>query len=86
MRPTMSPAMNTARIAKMSRPLMPTPTPPGVTSPSFMSASRRSPPAGVKLSCIALTEPFDVAVVEAAHSAEALGPNRDSLPSMFPPG
>ena len=25
-------------------------------------------------------------MVEVAHSAEALGPNRASLPSMFPPG
>jgi hypothetical protein len=37
-------------------------------------------------SCIALTEPFEAAVVAAAHSAESPMPKRASLPSMFPPG
>ena len=39
----------------------------------------------MKLSCIEFTEPLDVPVVVAAHSPEAAGPNRTSLPSMFPP-
>ena len=43
------------------------------------------PPSGVKLSCIELTEPLDVPVVDAAHRPEAAGPKRTSLPSMFPP-
>ena len=84
-RPTISPAMNTDRIAMMSRPLRPTPTPPGLTSPSIMWLSGTAPPSGVKLSCIELTEPFDVPVVDAAHSPDAAEPNRISLPSMFPP-
>ena len=32
------------------------------------------------------TEPFDVPVVDAHHAAEAVGPNRTSLPSALPPG
>ena len=39
----------------------------------------------MKLSCIELTEPFDVPVVDAAHRPDAAGPKRTSLPSMFPP-
>ena len=85
MRPTMSPAMNTERMAMISRPFRPTPTPPGLTSPSIMWLSGTAPPIGVKLSCIELTDPFDVPVVEAAQRPEAAGPNRTSLPSMFPP-
>ena len=77
--------MNTDRIAMISRPLRPTPTPPGLTSPSIMWLSATPPPSGVKLSCIELTEPFDVPVVDAAHRPDAAGPKRISLPSMFPP-
>ena len=33
-----------------------------------------------------LTEPLEVPVVLAAQMAEAVGPKRTSLPSMFPPG
>jgi hypothetical protein len=43
------------------------------------------PPSGVKLSCMALTEPLEAAVVVTAHSADADSPNRTSLPSMLPP-
>ena len=43
------------------------------------------PPSGVKLSCIELTDPFEVPVVDAAHKPDAAGPKRTSLPSMFPP-
>ena len=50
-----------------------------------MLTSGAVPPSGVKLSCAALTAPVDVPVVEAANSPEAAGPNRTSLPSMFPP-
>ena len=77
--------MNTDRMAMISRPLSPTPTPPGLTSPSIMWLSATPPPSGVKLSCIELTEPFDVPVVDAAHRPDAAGPKRISLPSMFPP-
>ncbi len=35
-----------------------------------MLSSRTSPPSGVKLSCIELTEPFEAAVVAVAQSAE----------------
>ena len=77
--------MNTERMAMISRPLRPTPTPPGLTSPSIMWLSGTPPPSGVKLSCIELTEPLDVPVVDAAQRPEAAGPKRTSLPSMFPP-
>ena len=43
------------------------------------------PPSGVNESCIALTEPFDAAVVAVAHSAELTMPQRVSLPSLLPP-
>ena len=49
-RPTMRPAMNTARMAKMSRPMMPTPTPPKTTSPSAMLSIAMPPASGVRLS------------------------------------
>ncbi len=35
---------------------------------------------------MALTEPFDVPVVDAAHMADAGVPKRMSLPSKLPPG
>src|SRR3982074_3968991 len=82
----MRPAMNTERRGSTSRPLSPTPTPPGLTSPSFMCTSGTMPPAGVKLSCMQLTEPLDVPVVDAAHRPHALGPVRTSFPSALPPG
>ena len=34
---------------------------------------------------MALTEPFDAAVVAVAQSAELASPKRTSLPSMLPP-
>ncbi len=43
------------------------------------------PPPGDIESCMQLTAPVEVPVVEAAHSAHEAGPNRTSLPSMFPP-
>ena len=43
------------------------------------------PATGLSESCIALTEPFEVCVVIDAHSADAVGPKRCSLPSMFGP-
>ncbi len=52
---------------------------------SIMSAIGTSPPSGWKLSCIALTEPLEVAVVIADQVAEATGPSRTSLPSRLPP-
>ena len=50
-----------------------------------MSHSGATPPSGVKLSCIALTEPLDAAVVAVAHRALCVIPKRVSLPSMLPP-
>ena len=41
------------------------------------------PPSGVKLSCIALTEPFEASVVATAHRLELAMPKRTSLPSML---
>ena len=84
-RPTISPAMNTARMALMSRPTSPTPVPPGDTSPSFMLTRGTMPPRGVKLSWAALTAPVEVPVVDAANRPDAAGPKRISLPSTLPP-
>ena len=78
--------MKTARSANTSSPFRPVPTPPGLTSPSFMLASVTSPPPGVKLSCIEFTEPLVDIVVDAPHKPDAAAPNLTSLPSMFPPG
>jgi hypothetical protein len=50
-----------------------------------MSHMGTSPPSGVKLSCMALTEPLEAAVVAVAHSALLVMPKRTSLPSMLPP-
>ena len=82
-RPTMSPAMNTVRMTKPSMPYKPQPTPPNTTSPSAINTMGTMPPIGVKLSCMALTEPFEAAVVNAAHSDESVTPKRVSLPSML---
>jgi len=84
-RPTISPAMNTATMAKASMPYRPEPTPPKITSPSCISHIGTMPPSGVNESCIALTEPFDAAVVAVAHNVELTMPKRVSLPSMLPP-
>ena len=42
------------------------------------------PVSGVKLSCMAFTEPFDVTVVVMPQYAEAAEPNRTSFPSILP--
>ena len=42
------------------------------------------PPIEVKLSCIALTEPLEAAVVAVAQSAEVPTPKRASFPSILP--
>ena len=78
--------MNTVRKTKISIPVSPTPRPPGEISPSFMLIIGIRPPIGVFESCIELTDPLEVAVVDAAHTADRAGPKRTSLPSMFPPG
>ena len=70
----------------ISRPLRPTPTPPGLTSPSIMWLSGTPPPSGVKLSCIELTEPLDVPVVEAAQSAGGGRSEADLLALHVPAG
>ena len=41
------------------------------------------PPSGVKLSCMALTEPLEAAVVATAQRLELAMPKRTSLPSML---
>ena len=46
-RPTISPAMKTARMAKISIPYSPEPTPPKTTSPSCMMNIGTAPPSGV---------------------------------------
>ncbi len=82
-RPTISPAMKTVSRTKTRIPYMPAPTPPKITSPSWMFTSGTSPPSGVKLSCIAFTAPQEASVVTVANSAEAATPNRVSFPSML---
>ena len=52
-------------------------------SPSWIISIGISPPSGVKLSCMALTEPFEAAVVATAHRLELAMPKRTSLPSML---
>ncbi len=47
-----------------------------------MSTSVTRPLNGANESCIALTEPLEVCVVNAAHNAEASAPMRTSLPSI----
>ncbi len=76
------PAMKTATMTKISMLMKPTPTPPKMLL-SHMPTSGISPPRGVSESCIALTDPFDVAVVITAHSADSPAPKRTSLPSMI---
>ncbi len=66
-------------------PYSPEPTPPKITSPSWISHSGTRPPSGVNESCIELTEPLDAAVVVVAHNAELTTPKRVSLPSMLAP-
>ncbi len=85
-RPTIKPAIKTAMMAKTSMPYNPLPTPPKITSPSWISHIGTSPPNGVNESCMALTLPFEAAVVAEAHNAESATPKRASLPSMLPPG
>jgi hypothetical protein len=46
-RPTMSPATNTAMIAMTRMPYKPAPTPPGAISPSIMFSIAIPPPSGL---------------------------------------
>src|SRR5690606_37719139 len=47
-----------------------------------MSLIVTRPVRGASESCMALTEPLDVCVVNAAHKAEGSAPKRTSLPSI----
>ena len=62
---------------------MPTPTPPKVAL-SHMPAIGIRPVSGLRLSCIAPTEPFEVEVVSTAQSGPVVAPRRSSLPSRLP--
>ncbi len=84
-RPTMSPATNTATTTNSSIPYSPEPTPPGATSPRLISVSVTAPPPPVSASCPPLTAPDDVPVVAAAKAAVAAAPKRTSLSAMLPP-
>ena len=77
--------MNTATTANASMPYRPEPTPPKITSPSWISHIGTRPPSGVNESCIALTAPYEAAVVRVPNSADSTMPKRVSLPSMLPP-
>ena len=61
----------------------PTPTPPQMQL-SHIPVSGTSPASGLRLSCMQLTEPFEVFVVSAAQVAAAEVPKRSSFPSRFP--
>jgi hypothetical protein len=83
-RPIISPAMNTARMA----------TPACRTGRADAAEhhlaqlhqhQRHGAAQRGEESCMALTAPQDAAVVTVANSAEALMPKRTSLPSMLPP-
>ncbi len=67
----------------MIMPYRPEPTPPKITSPSWISHIGTRPPRGVNESCIAFTEPLEAAVVAVAQIAELAMPKRSSLPSML---
>ena len=84
-RPTIRPAMKTARMAYISIPYRPAPTPPKITSPVMMFAIGTRPPSGVNESCMELTAPQEASVVTVANRAERAMPKRISLPSMLPP-
>ena len=77
--------MNTARMAKISMPYRPEPTPPNTTSPSCIRKVGTRPPMGVKESCMALTAPQEAEVVTAMNKEVSMMPKRASLPSILPP-
>ena len=85
-RPTISPPMNTAMMAKARIVYMPAPAPPGETSPSIMLVSRPMPPIGVNESFEPVTEPVEVCTEPMSNSVVGATPNRVSLPSMLPLG
>src|ERR1017187_5627173 len=78
-RPTISPAMNTARMANKSMPYNPDPTPPKTTSPNSMLTIGTRPPSGVRLSCALLTAPQLASVVTTDASCGAVNNAHDSL-------
>src|SRR6516162_11541727 len=83
-RPTINPATNTVTMARIRRPYIPAPMPPGATSPSEMSSSAIPPPNGVSESWKQFTEPVEVTVVDAANIEQPDGPNLVSTPSYVP--
>ena len=78
-RPTMRPAMKTESRTKTSMPYRPAPTPPKITSPSWMFTSGTRPPSGVKLSCIELTAPHEASVVTVANKSASGDAEADFL-------
>ena len=84
-RPTISPAMKTARTTNRSIEKSPEPTPPKITSPVEMLKLGPRPPMPVRESKAALTAPHDATVVIAVNSEVAASPKRTSLPSKLPP-
>src|SRR5215831_8736923 len=67
----------------MSRLIRPTPTPPQMQF-SHIPVNGVIQARGFRLSCMQLTEPFDVFVVRAAQVGPADDPKRNSLPSRLP--
>ena len=79
-RPTIRPAMNTARIAPMtSIPYRPAPIPPGVISPSSMLNSGTRPAIGWKLSCHGVDRAGARAGGHRREQAAERGPEPDLL-------
>ena len=85
-RPTISPATNTATIGKDQHPVQARPDPAVHHLAKLDQHHRReSAQRWRERPCIELTEPFDAAVVAVAHNAELVMPKRVSLLSMLPP-
>ncbi len=85
-RPTIRPAMNTARIAVQQHAVEARADAAEDHLVGLMLNSGTRPPSGVKLSCMLLTAPQLASVVTVANSAECGDAEADSLPSMLPPG
>ncbi len=85
-RPTIRPAMNTLRMARISLPYRPAPAPPGLTSPEQDVHERHRAAQGrVALVRRVVASPAEVAVMALPSSAELPTPKRVSLPSRLPP-
>ena len=85
-RPTISPAMKTARIDEEQHAVKARADAAEDDLAELMLISGTMPPSGVKVSCMVLTAPQEASVVITANRAPTLAmPKRTSLPSILPP-